>query len=78
MDEINPIFYAYGMEIAKFSMRIFNRWGQEIFFSESLNDGWNGTYGGYACPVGVYVWKIDYEELSGKGGTLIGHVNLLR
>jgi gliding motility-associated-like protein len=77
-DEINPIFFAYGTEIAKFNMRIFNRWGQEIFVSNSLHQGWNGTFGGQNCPLGVYVWKIDYEELSGKGGTLIGHVNLLR
>jgi gliding motility-associated-like protein len=77
-DEINPIFFAYGTEIATFQMRIFNRWGEEIFISNSLYDGWNGTYKGSACPIGVYVWKIDYEEVSGKGGTLIGHVNLLR
>jgi gliding motility-associated-like protein len=78
LDEINPIFFAYGTEIAKFEMRIFNRWGQEIFFSSDLHHGWNGTYIGQNCPLGVYVWKIEYEELSGKGGSLIGHVNLLR
>ncbi len=77
-DELNNIFFAYGVEIATFKMWIFNRWGQEIFVSHHLDDGWNGTYKGQACPLGVYVWKIDYTELSGKGGTLIGHVNLLR
>lgn len=78
LDEINPIFFAYGTEIAKFEMRIFNRWGQEIFLSENINDGWDGTYMNKKCPMGVYVWRVTYEEVSGKGGTLIGHVNLLR
>lgn len=78
MDEINPIFFAYGTEIAKFEMRIFNRWGEEIFVSSNIHHGWNGTYMGKNCPLGVYVWRIEYEEFSGKGGSLIGHVNLLR
>jgi gliding motility-associated-like protein len=78
LDEINNIFYAYGMEIHTFEMRIFNRWGQEIFVSNSLHHGWDGTYGGANCPIGVYVWKITYTENSGKEGNLIGHVNLLR
>lgn len=78
LDEINPIFFAYGTEIAKFEMRIFNRWGQEIFMSDNIHQGWNGTYLGKNCPLGVYVWRIEYEELSGKGGSLIGHVNLIR
>lgn len=77
-DEMNNMFFAYGTEIASFKMWIFNRWGQEIFVSNSLYDGWDGYYKGQPCPLGVYVWKIDYEEISGKGGTLIGHVNLLR
>ena len=78
LDELNNIFYAYGVEIASFEMRIFNRWGQEIFVGASLQDGWDGTYGGKPCPIGVYVWKITYTENSGKEGNLIGHVNLLR
>lgn len=77
-DNINTIFRAYGVDIATFTMRIFNRWGEEIFVTEVLTNGWDGTYRGSPCPLGVYVWKIDYTEVSGKEGKLIGHVNLLR
>ena len=77
-DDINDLFRAYGIDIAEFTMRIFNRWGEEIFVTEDLHHGWDGTYRSSKCPLGVYVWKVDYMEISGKGGQLIGHVNLLR
>lgn len=77
-DEMNNIFFAYGTEIKTFEMRIFNRWGHEIFVSHNLDDGWNGTFAGQICPIGVYVWKIDYSEMWGSEKTLVGHVNLLR
>jgi gliding motility-associated-like protein len=77
-DGLNDLFRAYGVDIREFTMRIFNRWGEEIFVTEKLQSGWDGTYKNSECPLGVYVWKVDYTEVSGKGGQLIGHVNLLR
>ncbi len=77
-DGINDFFLAFGSEIKEFEMLIFNRWGEEIFRSTSLLEGWDGTYKKQKCPIGVYVWRITYTENSGKEGVLIGHVNLLR
>lgn len=77
-DGINDIFYAYGVDIETFKMRIFNRWGEEIFVSDDMHHGWNGTYRDEPCQLGVYVYKIDYAEVSGKEGQLIGHINLIR
>lgn len=77
-DGINDFFFAYGSEIKEFEMLIFNRWGEEIFKSNSLQQGWDGTHKGKKCPIGVYVWRILYTETSGKEGLLLGHVNLLR
>ncbi len=78
MDGMNELFLAQGVEIDHFEMWIFNRWGEEIFKSDNLNVGWDGTHRGLKSPVGVYAWKIYYTELSGKEGLLIGHVTLLR
>lgn len=77
-DGINDIFFAYGVDIATFEIRIFNRWGQEIFVSDDMNYGWDGSYQDEPCQLGVYVYKINYVEVSGKEGQLIGHVNLIR
>lgn len=75
---LNDFFLSLGRDIAHAEMMIFNRWGELLFRSEDQNYGWDGTYKGKACPLGVYVWKINYRDLMGREGTLLGHVTLLR
>jgi len=39
--------------------RVFNRWGQLIFTTTSLHDGWDGRIGGKEQATGVYVWMTE-------------------
>ena len=41
-DGLNDIFYPKGKSISDFEMYIYNRWGEEIFFSTEINEGWSG------------------------------------
>lgn len=77
-DFLNDIFRAYGVEIRELDMWIFTRWGELIYHTRKIDMGWDGTHKGEECPVGVYVWRIDWTEVSGKQHQLFGHVNLLR
>ncbi|MCD4747606.1 MAG: gliding motility-associated C-terminal domain-containing protein, partial [Bacteroidales bacterium] len=63
--------------IEKFRMQIYNRWGQLIFETDNVNKGWDGTYKGKACPMGLYVWIIYYED-DGEKITNKGNVTLLK
>lgn len=52
--------------------RVFNRWGQVIFSTRQLNQGWDGTFNGQLQPAGTYVWMIEgvtanNERISQKG-----------
>jgi gliding motility-associated-like protein len=75
---LNDFFLSLGRDIARAELMIFNRWGELLFRSEDKNYGWDGTYRGKICPVGLYVWKINYQDLTGLEKTLMGHVTLLR
>ncbi|MCB9168902.1 MAG: gliding motility-associated C-terminal domain-containing protein [Flavobacteriales bacterium] len=77
-DGINDLFFAQGKEIKTFKLYVFNRWGEQIFQTDQLNDFWDGTYNGVRSPIDTYVWRVDYTELSGEAHRLIGHVNLVR
>ena len=35
--------------------RIYNRWGQEMFYSESVSEEWNGMFNGAVVSPGVYM-----------------------
>ena len=45
----------------KFEFWVFNRWGENIFYSNDINVGWNGTYKDQLSPIGIYSWKAKYD-----------------
>jgi gliding motility-associated-like protein len=60
-DGKNEIFKVKGAHIDDFEMLIFNRWGEVIYQSNDIGEGWNGTYLGNQVQQDVYVYKILYS-----------------
>lgn len=60
------------------SMEIYNRWGQLIFQTDNLINGWDGTNGlGKQQEIGSYIYKI-WTQCDGILQSLSGSVTLLR
>jgi gliding motility-associated-like protein len=74
----NSLFKAEGSNINTFEISIFNRWGELVFISNTVNEGWDGTYKGIKCQDGTYIWKIIYSDYYSPKKELVGHINLLR
>ena len=74
----NEVFRAYGENIVEFEMWIFNRWGQEIFYSANMEEGWDGTFMGAPVENDVYAYRILYRALDGSEGRPFGSVTLVR
>lgn len=55
-DKFTP--FPVGMKSYNY-FRVFNRWGQVVYQTKKLNDGWDGTIGGQLQPDGIYVWMIE-------------------
>ncbi len=68
-DGVNDLFFAEGTGVINFKMKIFNRWGQLIFETARLGiaGGWNGLYLDQSCPVGTYVFRIQYDAIQANG-----------
>jgi gliding motility-associated-like protein len=79
-DDLNNQFNAYGTNILKFRMLIFDRWGNQIFESNDMDKGWDGKVKGKAelAQMDVYVWKIDVTDVFNKEHQYIGHVTLVK
>lgn len=54
-------FQVFGKYFQNFTITIFNRWGEIIFYSEDINESWDGTYRGELMPQGVYPYIVTYE-----------------
>ncbi|HTO37212.1 MAG TPA: gliding motility-associated C-terminal domain-containing protein [Brumimicrobium sp.] len=80
-ETFKPILTA-GFDPQRYTLYIFNRWGELMFESHNAEVGWNGTYGvdGELCRDGTYVWKIEVRTTMDTRHvkTFVGHVNLLR
>jgi gliding motility-associated-like protein len=74
----NELFMAYGTEITEFQLDIFDRWGEQIFESQNLNEGWDGKFRGRMVEQGVYIWKIAYSDSKHANHSLVGHLTVVR
>lgn len=58
-DGFNDLLSIGGALIVDFELRIFNRWGQEVFSTQTPSDAWDGrTKSGKLAPEGVYVYAL--------------------
>ncbi len=57
---------------------IFNRWGEKVFYTTDIDEGWDGTYKGQPQPLGVYIYVIEAVTDSGKTFVKKGNVTLLK
>lgn len=79
-NKINDMFTAVGINIIEFEMSIFDRWGEEIFYTNDITKGWDGAAkkGPEQAKQDVYVWKIRALDIFNRNHNLIGSVTLLR
>ena len=68
-DGDNEVFVgvSYSRLISDFEMRIFNRWGEIVFETRDIDEGWDGRNrrNGGDAPPGVYLYVVDYTDHTG-------------
>jgi gliding motility-associated-like protein len=62
-DVLRPVLY----NIASVSyFKVFNRWGQLVFQTNTMNKGWDGTLNGVQQPTETYTWILECTDNSGN------------
>ena len=56
------------------SLRVWNRWGAEVFFSPDYQNNWDGSYKGKLLPGGTYFYSLRYPGPDGKETGTAGYV----
>jgi gliding motility-associated-like protein len=79
-DGKNDLFYLQGEGIldGSYTIRIFNRWGEEIFFSNDTENSWDGTCKGKPAALGAYIYIIEFLDWESHRHTMKGSVNIYR
>lgn len=68
-----------GFDNTEYRMTLYNRWGEIIWESQDINEGWDGTYNNSIVPVGSYVWTVQLKALkTDYRQVLSGSLNVLK
>jgi len=77
-DGENDILYVKGKGIETINLTIYNRWGNKVFESNDLLQGWDGTYNGNEQGNGVFVYYITATFIKGKTVEDKGNVSIVK
>lgn len=77
-DGLNDVFQAKGLFINQYKIIIYNRWGEVVFASDKLSDGWDGKAVNRDAPAGTYVYQVETEDFTGRTYQKKGSFTLIR
>lgn len=80
-DGTNDLFFGSGYGINTYEIWIFDRWGNLIFNTKDINEGWDGTVqgkSGQLVQIDTYVWKVVLTDVFNKKHKYIGSVSMIR
>jgi len=63
-DEFKPVLGFVDFET--YRMEIYNKWGELLFETSEVDEGWDGTYRGNAVPEDYYRYIISFRDGAGK------------
>lgn len=75
-DVFKPVYT--GEIFNRYRLRIFNRWGEEVFGTETVGKGWDGVVEGKGLPSDVYVYVFEFTLANGEQGRENGEITLIR
>jgi gliding motility-associated-like protein len=58
--------------------KVYNRWGQLLYQTSNINEGWDGTFRGTKQPIETYVWIAEGVDIDNNSIKRTGTFLLLR
>ncbi len=77
-DGTNDVWKVRSETVRSIEFHIYDQWGELLFTSTSIDNGWDGTYKGHKEPVGVYVYYMDAVMNDGQNIKRKGTITLLK
>ncbi len=77
-DGINDKFFIRTTILKTMHLEIYNRWGNKVFETDTITDGWDGIYKGQPAPLESYGYYLKGECLQGGEIVVKGNLTLFK
>jgi gliding motility-associated-like protein len=79
-DGKNDLFYTYGVGWDTYELIIVDRWGNLLFTTHDVTQGWDGKVqgSGVTCQEDTYVWKVNITDVFNIPHHYMGRVSIVR
>lgn len=77
-DGKNDKVFVSGDWIGEITFEIYDRWGEKVFATNDIAEGWDGTFNGNLCDAAVYFYKLEVKCMGGKTYIGGGDITLIR
>jgi gliding motility-associated-like protein len=67
-----------GKNVVRFTLSIYDRWGNKILSTSDKSFAWDGSFNGQPCNAGVYAYVLEVRLDDGKDETRSGNITLIR
>jgi len=78
VDDKNERLYVRANNITKLYFVIYDRWGEKVFETTSLNDGWDGKFQDRRLDPDVYTYYLEATCIDGQEYFDKGNITLIR
>ena len=74
-----PVFSS-PENVGRYELHIYNRWGERVFETMDVYDGWDGIVenSGNMAQDGVYTWKLSFKWYDQRTYQMTGHITLIK
>lgn len=77
-DGVNDILFVRGKGVEKLKFFIYDRWGEKVFETTSLDVGWDGSFRGKDMNKAVFVYYLEATFIDGQEVTQKGDITLVK
>ncbi len=77
-DGLNDTFQPKALFISEFKMTVYTRNGRQLFSTDDISQGWDGTFGQEPLPSDTYIYTAEAADFSGERISTRGTFVLIR
>jgi gliding motility-associated-like protein len=66
-DGENEFWRIFGLSLEKLNVKVYNQWGECVYFSTDKEDKWDGKFKGSPCTPGAYQYIVEYTGVTPRG-----------